>query len=263
MANNSPVYWSVPRVGGALGEEFSLHTMAWSVKSFGGQRFAGPAKRGENLIVPFRTGDYFVPKTRGSRLIELVMWVIPHKPSGGRDPSMTEEERAHLNYLTIMENLDREGEYPMTKRWFEDNQIKSATGYVEFISGTSSSTDDAPGYDLTATLSMADPYFYGPSTPLVDIATMDEVTGQVKTSRAEILISSGATVTFPDGNWIKYQGSGTATLDLFNKTAKVGTTFVNGQIKRNTLMAWPELSPGDKLTVSGGSASVKYQPAYR
>lgn len=263
MANNSPVYWSVPLVGGTAGQEFSLHTYAWSVKSFGGQRFAGPAKRGENLIVPFRTGDYYVPKSRGSRLMDLTMWVIPHKPSGGRDTDMSEEERAHLNYLTIMRNLDREGQYPLTKRWYEDGVVKSATGDVEFISGTSASSDDALGFDLTATLSMADPYFYGPSTVLTSIADMEKVAGQVNTSRAELHIPGGATVSFPDGNWIKFEGTGTAVVDLYNKTAKVGSTYVNGLIKRNTLMAWPELIPGAKLTVSGGSASVKYQPAYR
>lgn len=257
MTNNSPVFWTA--------NGLSLHTMAWSVTSFSGQRHVGPPKRGEDVTMPFRDGDMYIPKKRASRTFDISMWVLPYHPDGGRDPSMSYEQRAHKNYLTIIRAVDVEGQFNLVKRWWEDGTVRLATARAELISATSASQDDALGFDMQIQLALADPYFYGSLTLEENVSTMNAAVGDVPTNHVLLKIDPGATVTFPDGNWIKYNATSgaAAVFDLSNMTAKVGSTYVNGKISRNYYLSWPELEPGDELTVSGGSATIQYQPAYR
>lgn len=251
MTNNSPVYWTA--------NGLSLHTHAWSVKSFGGRRFWGPSKRGEDLHLPFRPGFVHMPKGRNPQLYDISMWVLPLNPDGTKSPTLNLAQMAHKNWRTIVGYLDVDGQFPLVKRWYEDTTVKSATAQAEFLEGDGPKTDDGQDFYCDVTLTLADPYFYGPQVSKA-IGTIT-VEGEANTARVILEIGPGR-VTFPDGNWIEYNGTGTVTIDCLNGTAKKGTTYVNGQVERNRLFPeWPKLTPGSNAIT--GSGTIKYQPAYR
>lgn len=273
MANNSPVFWSVAQLA-TPNTEFSLHTMAWSVKSFSGTRFAGPSKRGENLSVPFRNGSLYIPKMRSAKNFTMNMWVMPLHPDGGKDPVMTYEQRAHANYLTIMRAVDVDGLFLLKKRWWEDGVVQAAVAQAEFIQASSSSTDDKLGFDMSIDVSLADPYFYGGVSAARNFGTPYQVLGDVKTSHVYLTLTGGSAprVTFPDGNWVQYIGGfggGSVSINLDACSATQGLNYVDGLIQRNPYFSeWPTLRPTGlgtaTLTVSGGgTGTYTYQPAYR
>lgn len=274
MANNSPVFWSVAQLG-APNIEFSLHTMAWSVKSFSGTRFAGPSKRGENISVPFRNGALYTPKMRGAKSFTMSMWVLPHHPDGGKDPSMTYEQRSHANYLAIMDAVDVDGLFLLKKRWWENGAVQVAVAQAEFIQASSADSDDKLGFNLSIDVSLADPYFYGAVSASRALGSPYPVLGNVKTSHVYLTLTGGSApirVTFPDGNWVQYIGSfagGPVTLNLDSCSATQGANYVDGLIQRNPAFSeWPMLRPtgAGVVTVAvsgGGTGSYTYQPAYR
>lgn len=290
MTNNAPVYWEIQKVDGTW---FSLHTYAWSVKSSGGRRWVSGAKRGEDLIVPHRSGRVWIPKTREAQAYDLSMWVFPTNEDGSKDTTKTVEQKAHQNFRTIMNAMDQDGQFLMRKRWHKDTSIDndfgtqtnvaSAIGRVEFIDGSGPDSDDGHGFDVSLSLSMADPYFYenvitgssgaGVWTPASKAATAQSLnssgstaltlTGEASTDHIWISMSalSGDTkVTFPDGNWIELQASG-----LTDKTSEImidfregyairqgmtsfftspSGTYLNGVLRRNpSFTKWPTLDP--------------------
>lgn len=261
--NNSPVYWTA--------NGFSLHTLAWSVRSFGGQRWVGAAKRGEDVQVPFIPGRLYVPKFRDSRFYELDMWVLPLDPSTGqKDGTMPDVQRAHANYLQIVRALDVEGQFDLVKRWWEGGSVHSATARAEYIQASGPDSDDKPGFNFSVTLSLADPYFYG-SAPVTVSGGSFTVQGDVPTERVVLTlnVTGPARVDLSNGNWFTYSGgAGTLTIDSQTGLALLdGTLPVNGLMARNqNFWRYGTLTPG-AMTVaftSGiSSGSISYYPAYR
>lgn len=264
VSNNSPVYWTA--------NGLSLHTRAWSVRSFGGRRFFGPGKRGADTAVPFRNGRLPVKKSREAQALDLDMWVIPLTPDGLKDGVLTREQRAHTNYRTLVSTLDIDGQFPIIKRWYDGTEIVAATGYAEYLEGSGPPSDDGRGFSCGFTLTMADPYFYQAaiSTGLTAGVTNVDVQGEVPTDHVIVKIVSGSNVrvTLPDGNWIQFNDtiSGTEVIiDCHNGSVTRGNQFVNGLVSRNPLFPeWFRLTPGvTPVTVSGGTAILTYEPAYR
>lgn len=264
MTNNSEVYWDVQTVDNSW---FSLHTYAWSVRSSGGRRFQSPAKRGEDLQLPHRRGRLYIPKTRESQLYDLNMWVFPTNADGSKDPDKTIPQKAHENWRKIIAALDQEGQFRLRKRWYDDSStkatpvVRTAVALVEYVEGAGPDTDDGRSYEMTVTLTLADPYFYEEETASESFGSMDPAQGEVPTTHVTLTLPAGATATFSDGNWITNEHSASVVIDCNEATAKDGSTYVNGRIKRNpAFMNWPTLTPG---TTISGSGSVQYEPAYR
>lgn len=263
MTNNSPVYWTA--------NGFSLHTMAWSVKSFGGQRWVGASKRGEDLQVPFVPGRIYVPKFRDARTFNLSMWVLPLDPAtGAKDTTMTDVQRAHANYLSIIRAVDIEGQFDLVKRWWEGGAVHYATARAEYIEASGPDSDDKPGYDFSITLSLADPYFYS-NTPVVVSGGAFTVQGDVPTDHVtfSLNVTGPARVDMSDGNFFTYSGgAGTLTIDSLTGIAMLnGTLPVNGLMSRNRdFWRYGILKPGAfTATFTSGisSGSISYYPAYR
>lgn len=262
MTNNSPVYWTA--------NGLSLHTMAWSVKSFGGGRFAGPAKVGDDLRVPFRRGRIRTRKSRDAKVYDLRMWVLPTTEDGKRSSTLTREQQAHENFRRIVAAVDIEDQFTLAKRWWDGSTIQVASALAEYVEGGGPSADDGTGFDFTITLILADPYFYAaPATVGTGLVT---VGGEVPTDRYTLTFLNGENprLTTPDGNWIQYQGfpsSGSGiTIDMRTGLAMEGAFYVNGKIVRNPdFPDWPMLEPGlqNLGLTGGGTATIEYEAAYR
>lgn len=68
--------------------ETNLQTLAWNITTLGGRlRMAG--RRGENVLIPFREGRLWVPKTYEETELTLAMWVVGCEQDGSipADPS--------------------------------------------------------------------------------------------------------------------------------------------------------------------------------
>lgn len=252
--DNSPVYWEVQRADGTW---FSLHTYAWSVKSFGGRRWFAGAKRGENVQLPHRRGRLYVPKNRESQTYDINMWVLPLNADGSKDPDKTVEQKAHENWRQIIDAVDQEGQFLIRKRWYPDDStrdtfrtdIASAIGQAEFIDGSGPDTDDGRGYYTNLTFSLADPYFYGntiidgfdgtdkaaTATTLANNSTTSlTVTGDAPTDHIWLSFSSMSTsnpkITFPDGNWVQVLSSA-----MTDQTSNIVVDLRNGLAIRKPL----------------------------
>lgn len=267
MTNNSPVYWTA--------NGLSLHTKAWSVKSFGGRRFFGPSKKGSNLDLPFNRGQVYLPKSRNAQLYDINMWVFPLNQDGTRSSVMSREEMAHNNFRTILDSVDVEGQFDLVKRWYTGpGTLASATARAEFVDGSGPDTDDGRGFYWNLQFLLADPYFYVPVSPFSVTGSISAV-GEAPSDHVTITFTAGTDprLTFHDGNYIQYTGvvgSGVSiVVDCKKGTAKnTGTNqYVNGLISRNPAFAeWPRIFKGvNNLVLSGTSAAatLQYDAAYR
>ena len=258
MTNNAPVYWELLQADNTW---FSLHTYAWSVKSFGGRRWIGGAKRGENLQLPHRRGRIYVPKQRESQDFDLNMWVFPTNNDGSKDPTKTTEQKAHENFRKLFAAFDQDGQFLLRKRWYRDNgtvatqntAIDSAIARAEFIDGSGPDSDDGAGFYCNMSLVLADPFFYsnqivpggltaatkaGTAVTLNNNATTTldggTIKGEVKTDHVWLSLSNMASsnprINFPDGNWIQLMS---AYMD--DKNSNVVIDCQTGLVVQSTL----------------------------
>ena len=252
MTNTTATYWEASGV--------SLHTEAWSLRTWGGGRNATVPMRGEDYVLPFREGRTHRKKTRDSRVMPLQMWILPLNPDGSSDPDATFEEMRDRNWSLLTSLFDTEAPFALTKRWREAGQIKVATATAELLGEMEPTITGGYRIETTVTLMLADPWFYGaevtaPVGPLT-------VEGDRPTSRVVLTLSTGQRVTTPDGNWVQYNGPGTATIDCRAGTAMSGGSYVNGLVTRNPKFPeWLRLRPGaQNLT---GAGTIAYRPAYK
>lgn len=255
MTNTTAVYWS------ASGQ--SLSTEAWNVETWGGSRASVGAKRGDDLLVPFRPGRVHQRKERDSRTLALRMWMLPKNPDGTFDDDLTLEQKQHENWAYLMGLFDTDEPFVLTRRWWIGDTVEVATALAELLDGPEPEVTGGHKVEFTVELMLAKPFFL--SDEIVEaIGTLD-VQGNRRTPEVVLEIGAGR-VTFPDGNWIEYSGTGTAVIDCAAGTAKRGSTYVNGQIARNPAFPeWPRLVPGERTLVATGSAAggvVKYRPAW-
>jgi hypothetical protein len=251
MTNLTPIYWEASGI--------SLQTHRWAIESFGGNRNAVPNKRGENYQLAFRPGRTRTKKFREQRVLDLAMWCQPFDEDGDAIPGMSAEAAMHQNWTDLMMLFDTEDEFPLVKRWWDEGVVKSATAQAELLDAPAPEMIDATSMRFTVSLTLADPYFYVPvSAQAVGSIT---VQGNAPTSHVVLTMGNGR-ITGADGNWIQYNGSGTATVDCFAGTAKVGVSYVNGLLERNPeFPQWMGLYPG--VNALTGSGTIAYDAAYK
>ncbi len=265
MTNNTEIYWEA--------NGLSLHTLAWSVSTFGGRRYAPAPKRGSDLVLPLRQGQRFVPKVRDSQQLSLAMWCVPLQPNGLPDPDLTLEQRLHKNWQTIVDAVDVPGQFDLKKRWWAEDQVMEATARAEFLEGLE--PEMAGGYraEFSLDLFLADPYFYGDEA--TNAGGAFTALGDAATDRVEITVNvtGNARIDFSDGNYLIYAKpgggtpAGTLVIDAYTGIVKKSGVPINGWISRNkNFGSYALITPGSyevEFTSGITSGLVKYYPAYR
>lgn len=255
MTNLTPIYWEAS--GG------SLHTHAWAIETWGGSRNKTADKRGENIVLPFTPGRKRTKKYRDQRVLALPMWMRPRNADGSLDGVLTQEQKMQANWESLMSLVDTEDEFPLTKRWYDSaGNIKVATAMGELVEGPEPLVGDNFLVRFTLSIALADPWFY--STVASQTIGTITVGGNKPTNHVVLTIASGVTVTTPDGNWLKYNGTGTAVVDCHERTAirQSDSVYVNGKITRNTKFPeWLTLQPGSQALT--GTGTVAYDAAWK
>lgn len=250
MTNITPIYWD------AWGQ--SLHTYAWAIETKGGSHHSAAPKRGDDTLVPHHDGHQYEDKARDPHFPTLPMWIRGLNQDGSEDGTMTKEAKLTANYNYLMSLFNVDGQFPLTKRWYEGTTIKVATAQAELLDPPDVTAIDSTLWRLGWELKLADPYYYGAQISQA-IGTIT-VEGYARTSHVIVEMAAG-TVTFPDGNFLTYTGSGTAIINCHTGMAKVGSNFVNGQVERNRKFPqFPQLVPGSNAIT--GSGTIRYDPAY-
>jgi hypothetical protein len=260
----------------------NLTTYAYNVQYLGAG-FDVPGRRGENLVIPGKTGRYLTTsKPLDERRVSLSMWVKDVDPATGGSAS----EAQLLANLDALRGLFATGGTGLLKHTMgtvirqAPAEVVSAVTFEPF--GT------APYYRFVVEFVMADPLWRAQS------ATTAGPTG-ITTSPQNLTLANNGTyrneqgtiqvtgqIVDPkftiDADWVQYTGTvaagGTLTIDCANWVATNGTVDVSGDISHEGDLVWLPIPTGTAVTLTvtgsnlgtalGGSPiiTVSYLDAY-
>lgn len=175
-----------------------LNTFAYNITTWGGDREAPPALRGQDITIPGRRGKTFISKVEDSRTITLNMWVQGCLPNGDvpdsgdaraefehnfkmlrrllftprRQVSLTKRFRDYSAETTTSRNSPGYGQTGYGDGSFgaaEAGGIITATGKAQFAGGLNIAMTGRHRGIFSVDLLMTDPYFY---TDYISVPTM-------------------------------------------------------------------------------------------
>lgn len=155
MTNSTETFWEVD------GE--SLQTYAFNIATLGGDRMAPPPLRGGNLIIPSAQGRKYQKKVVDERTITLGMWVVGALEDGTPPTDQSARRQFDENWRKLVQLLwtpDRE--FVLTKRFWVDGVLHTASAYGEYSGGLSPTMNGATRAVFTVDITLADPFFLGP-----------------------------------------------------------------------------------------------------
>ena len=262
-----------------------LTTVAYDVRMLGAPEQV-PARRGDNLVVPGKTGRFRTSlKPLDERRLTLAMFVDAQPPAGGA--------RSGSQLWTNLETL---------KKVFAADGIGTLKAKNAGGTGASGTTrvatvevinqvDFDPGgpwhYGLAVEFAFADPFWYAENATVVGPTNITSnpqniALDNIGTYRAEkptvtLLTPAGGTVINPKFTvgdyYVEYTGtvaaSGTLVLSCGSFTAMKGTQVVTGDIAHDGGLVWLSLPVGSAdLAFSAGSVvgtptvQVSWTPAF-
>lgn len=204
MPNNTSTYWS------ANGE--SLHTFAKSIETLG-PSLRVPNLRGEDIVVPNRPGDVYVPKMISSNVITLQMWVRGLTEGSKRDGKLTKMD-FDTNWNNLVRLLWASGRrFNLTKRFYDrsEDTIIAATASAEFSGGFEPTMHGRLAGKFQVDLKIADGLFFAATTESIPLVNGDNtifVPGNADTTKVVAVINGARSET-----------------KIWNKTAGISFTY--------------------------------------
>lgn len=180
MVNTTETYWDAQGV--------SLNNFAWSIETLGGM--AIPTFRGEDILVPLRNGEVWVPKKFTSSTITLSMWIrgVPFNSGIGvvRETQQMYEER----YNDLVRLLWTPGrQLALTKRFYDQGSLRIATAMAEFKGGLAPVKTGRTFGRCTVDLKIAEGLFFEQTyrtVPLVNGDNVITVPGNAPTTKIRV-----------------------------------------------------------------------------
>lgn len=271
MVNTTDQYWSVDGV--------SLHTLAQNIESLAGRQLP-PPMRGEDILIPYRVGEIFVPKTAGSRILTLGMW-IRGNDANGAIPAGGTQNTFDDNWRTLRNLLWQPGrQFALQKRFRVGGIMKTATALGQFAGGLEPTMIGRNGAKFTVQIKLNDPYFYDDSYTSFTLVTGDNTVvlpGDQETT--DIIITlAGARVnpiirnkSILPNMQVQFYGSlvsgDTATINVKSFTALSDPAALpefsaNGMIRHTGAPQWLSLKGGSNvvnLTSDSGAGVTTLQ----
>jgi hypothetical protein len=257
-----------------------LNTMAYNIETY---PESVPARRGENLSVPFLDGRRFVQKHFEQRTISLNMWVRDRDVDGNPVPGKTERQVLEENTTALKKLFGA----PRGQVAFRYKLRDGTTWHKAMVEVVNIITFEKITGGLAAKFSvdlfLADPFFYAEAYTTdakALTATPTEWThANPGTAVAKkILITLAGSLNTPKlenvsaGVWIMYNGviggGETVIIDTTNFTVYKGATNMISVLKHQGDPAWFLLDPGNsslKVTcgeVPTGNIEIKYYAPY-
>jgi hypothetical protein len=164
--NNTTEWWSLTDPD--TNEEISLNQYGWSIKSFGGSRYALPSRRGENQVIAYAPGQIHHEKYADSRTISLEMWVVGTLPSGEFTGDQVLALNDSFNKLRKLLWRPNSEQIILTRRWrltnpvTGDPEVQVSQALAELTGDVAPEATGRTRVELSIDLLLADPYFYLP-----------------------------------------------------------------------------------------------------
>lgn len=279
----SEEFWDVQWTDG---QWYNLHEFAFHVESIYGARTNVPPLRGSNVAVYGKPGQLHQPKMADQRVITLRGWVSNTDAAGDLYlGDCNNEQGLNTNWRMIRRLLWRENgaQFPLRRRWYnESGVLVSAVAMAEYSGGLDLSEHVIEAGAWTCDLTLADPYFYGPTefatlvkdVPLVMVNLGDVPASRITLDFHGILSNPMVTNSTPSPDvWVRVGSSIAAgdsvflDVDQFSAVRDSDGANLIGAITRSGARPWMVISPGSNtltLTATSGSGTVDmtWQPAY-
>ena len=251
----------------------NLTTPAYTVQYLGASPNT-PARRGQDLTIPGKTGRYRTTgKKLDSRTVSLAMWVKDVDPSTGASQGTAAEAQLQRNLDTLRAMMATEGtallKHTMggTTRQVPA-EIVNASTFEPF--GT------VPYYRFVVEWSLADPLWRAENTRTIGPTNLttnpQNVTlvnnGTYRNEHATVTLVSPGTVVDPrftiGSTYVEYTGTvydgGTLAIDCSTWTATNGTVDVSGDITHDGDLVWLPIPIGTALTMAFSAGTVTDTP---
>jgi hypothetical protein len=233
-----------------------------------------PGRRGENVIVPGKTGRLYVPKIIDQRVQTLRMWVINEPVDGG-----TGSEANMLANLDVLRELfTRDGQHTLRFTFGTDTRVATVE-VMQAIDFVPLAFNQA--YRFAVDFLMADPLWYGESSTAVgpfNIASNSQTgsfsnAGSVQNEQAVLTLRGplqDPKLTIA-GAWVQYtgavDGAKTLVIDCGAFTAILDSVDVSGNISHGATRCWLPVPAGActmtmESSVTGGTMKVEFTQAY-
>lgn len=238
----------------------NLTTYAYYIKALGAAEQV-PARRGENVVIPARTGRHHVSKKLDERRLALGMQVTDRHPTTGAASAM----QLKSNVDALKKLFAKEGQHTL-KHQLPGTETRQAeaevAGVVEFQPG------GPAHYDLLVEFVLADPLWYAGTATTVGPTMLTQSPQNITVTNPGTWQSEQATITatgpmvdpkFTIGAvWVQYAGTvsagGTLTLDCSDWTAMLGTANVGGGVTHSGALRWLVIPTGANTFTVTGSA---------
>lgn len=188
MTNTTEDYWSADGV--------SLQTYAQNIVTLGG-RFSPPKFRGDDITIPYSSGQRFIPKIPDSRIIPLAMWIRGYMPDDSLPSDGDLARQFDENWRTLRNLLwQPKRQFSLQKRFRNAGLLRSATALAQYNDGLEPTMMGRNGAKFEVDLKLTDPYFYDDelkSFPLVNGDNTIEVPGDEETLTVVITINGSRT----------------------------------------------------------------------
>lgn len=166
MAVTTDTYWDVDGV--------PLQTLAYNIKTWGGDLQAPPPLRGQDITIPYKPGTVWQPRVPDGRSISFDMWVNGADTDGKVPTSASMRAEFEKNLKTLRALFWKPGkQISITKRWkdYGSSTVKTATAKGVFAGGFVPSMEGALRASFSVDIYLSDPFFYGAETTVNFAAT--------------------------------------------------------------------------------------------
>lgn len=260
MTNSTDQFWSADGV--------SLQTLAWNISTWGGDRQAPPPLRGDNITIPYATGQTWYRKIPDSRSITLNMWVEGCNSDGSIPEERNRRKTFEDNFAMLRRLLwNPYTQFNLTKqlRIPGTDTIVPVTARAQFQDGFQPQMYGTHMGQFSVTLFLADPYFYG--DPITVPMNQDfTCLGDARTEDIYMELGGGATLLNTLSN-VSVTNTGSSKLAMHVRkftaaTMDAAATPSAGLITHQNSIHWMTLDPGTQHLQGPSDLYMTYRPRW-
>lgn len=251
-----------------------LTTLGYNVRLLGAPVNV-PPRRGENVVLPSRTGRLYAAKRLEQRTVSLAMFVKDVHPTTGGAGS---EAQMLANLDALRGLFARDGQHVLKHTMGSSTRLATA----EVVSAVVFEPQGFNNlYALTVDFSLADPLWYAQTVTTVGPTTIGQSPQNITVTNGGTYQSEKAvfTLTGPlsdpklaiGATWVQYTGAVVAGQTLVLRcedfTATLAGVDVSGNVSHAGALSWLPLPVGvNTLAVTtgtlGGAVTVAWTPAF-